>query len=57
MTFKEDASLIKTKNAPTNFSFIRNIAINVFKRNNYQNMAQAVRLVGGDIRLLAELLE
>lgn len=57
MTFKEDASLIRTKNAPTNFSFIRNIAINVFKKNNYQNMAQAVRLVGGDIKLLAELLE
>ena len=57
VTFKEDNSLIRTGNAPTNFSFIRNIALNVFRRNNYNNIAQAIRLIGGDIKKLSKLLE
>jgi len=31
VTFREDASLIRTGNAPTNFSIIRNITMNVLK--------------------------
>ena len=51
-TFREDASKIKTKNAPQNISIIRNIAINIFRRNKFDNMAQAIRLCSNDIRKL-----
>ena len=57
VTFHEDASRIRTGNAPTNFSIIRNIAINVLRRMNYNSFPQAIRMVGGDIPRLFRALE
>jgi predicted transposase YbfD/YdcC len=57
VTFNEDASRIRTGNAPTNFSIIRNIAINVLRRMDYNSFPQAIRMVGGDISRLVEALE
>jgi len=57
VTFGEDASLIRTKNAPTNFSIIRNIAMNVLRRENYISFPQAIRMLGGKIAELCYLLE
>jgi len=57
VTFKEDASLIRSGNAPTNFSIVRNIAINLFGRMNFISFPQAIRLLGGDISKLGKLLE
>jgi predicted transposase YbfD/YdcC len=57
VTFKEDASLIRSGNAPANFSIIRNFAINAFRTANFSNIAQAVRLLGGNIKELVSLLE
>jgi len=57
VTLKEDASLIRSANAPANFSIARNIVINTFRRANFSNIAQAIRLVGGDIKRLSLLLE
>ncbi|MBE0515762.1 ISAs1 family transposase [Sulfurimonas sp.] len=57
VTFGEDASLIRSGNAPTNFSIIRNIAINVLRRQNYLNFPQAIRMLGGNIKKLCCLLE
>lgn len=57
VTFGEDASLIRTKNAPTNFSIIRNIAMNVLRRENYISFRQAIRMLGGKIEKLCYLLE
>lgn len=57
VTFSEDASLVRTGNAPTNFSIIRNIAINLLRRMNFINFPQAIRMVGGDIPRLMEALE
>jgi predicted transposase YbfD/YdcC len=57
VTFGEDASLIRTKNAPTNFSIIRNIAMNVLKREKYNYFPQAIRMIGGNIKRLCYLLE
>jgi len=57
VTFHEDASLIRSGNAPTNFSIIRNIAINVLRRMNFNSFPQAIRMVGGDIPKLLEALE
>ncbi len=57
VTFHEDASRIRSGNAPTNFSIIRNIAINVLRRMNFNSFPQAIRMVGGDIPRLLEALE
>ena len=57
VTFGEDASLIRTKNAPTNFSIVRNITMNVLKREKYINFPQAIRMIGGNIKRLCYLLE
>ncbi len=56
VTFGEDASLIRTGNAPANFSIIRNITMNVLRRENYINFPQAIRMIGGDIKKLCNLL-
>ena len=56
VTFGEDASLIRTGNAPTNFSIIRNIAMNVLRREKYINFPQAIRMIGGNIKKLCYLL-
>ena len=55
-TFNEDASRIRTKNAPENISLIRNIVINIFRENNYQNIAQAIRLISNDITKMFEMI-
>ncbi len=55
-TFKEDSSRVRTKNAPANLSLIRNIAVNIFRENNYQNIAQAIRLVSNDIAKIFKML-
>jgi predicted transposase YbfD/YdcC len=56
VTLKEDASKIKMGNAPQNISTIKNIGINIFRENNYKNMAQAMRLVANDIEALYNLI-
>ena len=57
VTFGEDASLIRTKHAPTNFSIIRNTTMNVLKREKYINFPQAIRMLSGNIKRLCYLLE
>ena len=48
---KEDASKIKTGNAPQNISTIKNIGINILRKNDYK-VAQGIRLVANDILTL-----
>ena len=57
VTFGEDASRIRTKNAPTNFSIVRNITMNILRREKYINFPQAIRMLGGNIKKLCYLLE
>jgi predicted transposase YbfD/YdcC len=56
VTFKEDASKVRTKRAPENISLVRNMAINLFRGAGYTNMAQAIRMVAHDIPLLWEII-
>lgn len=56
VTFGEDASLIRTSNAPTNFSIIRNITMNILRREKYISFPQAIRMMGGQIEKLYQLL-
>ena len=56
VTFKEDQSRIRTGNSPQNKSLIIDIIINIFRKNNYTNMAQAIRLVRNDIKLMWKMI-
>ena len=56
VTLKEDASKIRTGNAPQNISTLKNIGINIFRGNNYPGIAQAMRLVANDIEVLYNLI-
>lgn len=56
VTFEEDASKIRTSNAPQNISTIKNIAINILRKNEYNNMAQAMRLVSHNIPLIKTMV-
>jgi predicted transposase YbfD/YdcC len=57
VTFKEDASKIKKGNSAENLSLIRNIAINIFRGEDYDSMAQAVRLNCNKIKKMYEKLK
>ena len=56
VTLKEDASKIVTGNALQNLSTIKNISINIMRKNQYKNMAQAIRLVANNIPLLKSMI-
>lgn len=56
VTLKEDASKIVTGYAPQNLSTIKNISINIMRKNKYKNMAQAIRLVANNISLLKSMI-
>ena len=51
VTLKEDASKIKAGNAPQNISTLKNIGINILRKNDYK-IAQGIRLVANDIATL-----
>ena len=57
VTFKEDDSKIKSGYAAENFSLIRNIVINIFRKNNWMGIKQAIRLYSNNISELKSLLE
>jgi predicted transposase YbfD/YdcC len=56
VTLKEDSSKIKTGNAPQNISTLKNMGLNIFRSNNYTNIASAIRLVSNNINKLCELI-
>ncbi len=56
VTMGEDASRVRSDNAPENMSIMRNIALNIFRENGYTNIAQAIRLVSHEIPLLWRFL-
>ena len=56
VTFHEDASKIRTMAAPQNISTLKNIAINIFRKNKHSNLAQAQRLAANDIARLKSMI-
>lgn len=56
VTLKEDKSKIRTGNAPQNISTLKNIGLNIFRKNNYTTIASAIRLVANNINKLCELI-
>ncbi len=56
VTFKEDNSKIITGNAPENYSIIRNIAINIFRENDFDSIASGIRLCCNKIFKLRDMI-
>ena len=56
VTFKEDKAKITKGHSPDNISLFTNIAINIFRNNQFTNIAQAIRLVSNDIPTLIKLI-
>lgn len=56
VTFKEDASKIRTEDAPENISTIRNFVLNIFRTDGFKNMAQAKRLICNDIKFMKKII-
>ena len=50
VTFGEDASRIRTGQAPENLSLIRDIVLNLFRKEACTNIAQSIRLVAHDVQ-------
>jgi predicted transposase YbfD/YdcC len=57
VTFGEDGSQVRTGYGPENMSIIRNITINILRKNGYKKLKQATRLLANDIPKIASLLE
>lgn len=57
VTYKEDASKIRTGCAPENNSIFKNIAINILRKNGYKNLASAQRLLANNIPVIYGLIE
>ena len=56
VAFAEDASTIRTKNAPVNFSTIRTIALTLLRQHGFTNIKQAIRLIAFDVKKLYKML-
>ena len=56
VTLKEDDSKIRKGNAPQNISTIKSMSLNLFRGNDFTNMAEAMRLVSNNINILYDLI-
>jgi len=56
VAFAEDASTIRTKNAPVNFSTIRTISLTLLRKQGFTNIKQAMRLIAFDVKKLYGML-
>jgi len=57
VSFREDASRIRTGNAPEILSLIRNITINSIRMNSKSGIKKYMRLITGNIKLIKSILE
>lgn len=57
VVFGEDRSSIRPSGAATNFSIVRSIVLNLFRKHGYSSLTQARRLVANDLHQLLFLLE
>lgn len=57
VVFKEDASKIRSGNAPENLSLIKTWVMAIFRRKGHTSMVKAIRLVANDLQLMIQYLE
>jgi len=50
-TFLEDVWKVKTKNAPVNYSIIRNLAINIFRQHGFDCIQEAIEKCANNVTL------
>jgi predicted transposase YbfD/YdcC len=55
VVFGEDRSKVKTKNAPCNYSIIRNLVINIFRKNNLNSMQGAIEKCANNVPFMMSL--
>lgn len=56
MTFLEDHWKVRTKNAPANYSLIRNVAINIFRQHGLHRMQEAIEQCANNVPFMMTLL-
>ena len=56
ITFLEDDWKVRTKNAPANYSLIRNLSINIFRQHGFDCMQAAVEQCANNVSLMMSLL-
>jgi predicted transposase YbfD/YdcC len=57
VTFHEDASRIRTGNAPQNMSIIKNFVINMLQDMHCDSMKQAIRMTAHNVQAIAALIK
>ena len=55
-TFLEDAWKVKTKNAPANYSIIRNLSINIFRHRGYDCIQEVIEKCANNVEFMMSLL-
>jgi hypothetical protein len=55
VTQGEDASRIRVQPLPNIFALARNLALNLYRKHDFENMAQAQRRAGQGLKLLQSL--
>ncbi len=56
VVFREDYSKIRTGNSPGNMSIMRNIAINIFRKNKINKITQTMRLLRNNTKKLMNII-
>lgn len=56
VSMKEDASKIRTGNAPQNVTILRNVAFNLHKATKHTSIRQSQRMIANDIKQIINLL-
>ena len=55
-TFLEDVWKVKTKNAPANYSIMRNLAINIFRHRGFDCIQEAIEKCANNVGFMMGLL-
>lgn len=55
VVFEEDRSKVKTKNAPCNYSIIRNLVISIFRKNNLDKIQETVEKCANNVPFMMSL--
>jgi predicted transposase YbfD/YdcC len=56
VTFGEDHWKVKTKNAPANYSLMRNLGVNIFRQSDLHHIQEAVEKCANNVPFMLSLL-
>jgi predicted transposase YbfD/YdcC len=56
VVFGEDRSKVRTKNAPCNYSIIRNLVISIFRKNNLDKIQETIERCANNVPYIMSLL-